>query len=69
LNAANEIAVDAFLARQIAFLAIPRLIEDVLAAMPVSMVNALGDVLGADAAARAEALERVQRMISPVLSA
>lgn len=69
LNAANEVAVDAFLDRQIPFLEIPRLIEDVLATLPVTAVNTLEDVLNADAAARAAALEMVQRMISPVFSA
>jgi 1-deoxy-D-xylulose-5-phosphate reductoisomerase len=69
LNAANEVAVDAFLDRQIPFLAIPRLIEDVLATLPVAAVNTLEDVLNADAAARAAVLEMVQRMISPVFSA
>ncbi len=61
LNAANEVAVAAFLDRRIAFLAIPRLIEEVLVALPVSAVNTLEDVLGADAAARAAALELMQR--------
>ncbi|MDQ3267548.1 MAG: 1-deoxy-D-xylulose-5-phosphate reductoisomerase [Pseudomonadota bacterium] len=57
LNAANEVAVVAFLNKQIPFLAIPRLIEDVLADLPVTTVNTLEDVLGADAAAREVANE------------
>ncbi len=61
LNAANEVAVAAFLDRRIAFLAIPCLIEEVLVALPVSAVNTLEDVLDADAAARAAALELMQR--------
>ena len=69
LNAANEVAVDAFLDRRIAFLSIPRLIAEVLAALPVSGADTLEDVLNADAAARATALELVQRTVSPVLSA
>jgi 1-deoxy-D-xylulose-5-phosphate reductoisomerase len=69
LNAANEVAVDAFLKRQIPFLAIPCLIEEVLAALPVSVANTLDDVLSADEAARSVALERMQCMISPVFSA
>ncbi len=64
LNAANEIAVAAFLDRRIAFLTIPRLIEDVLAALPVSAIATLEDVLVADAAARAAALELMQRAAS-----
>ena len=69
LNAANEIAVAAFLDKQISFLAIPQLIAGVLTSIPVSAANTLDDVLNADAAARATALERVQRIISPELSA
>ena len=61
LNAANEVAVAAFLDKQISFLAIPRLIEEVLAAQPVMMVNTLDDVLAADAAARAAAQEIILR--------
>jgi len=64
LNAANEVAVAAFLDHQISFLTIPRLIEDVLAALPVSAIATLEDVLVADAAARAAALELMQRAAS-----
>jgi 1-deoxy-D-xylulose-5-phosphate reductoisomerase len=59
LNAANEVAVAAFLEKQIAYLAIPQLIEAVLASVPVSVVNTLEDVLHADAAARVIAQEWV----------
>jgi len=59
LNAANEIAVEAFLNGKITFLSIPRLIEDVLAALPAVLVKTLNDVLDADAAARRLALERL----------
>jgi len=55
LNAANEVAVAAFLEKKISFLAIPRLIGDVLAALPLSPVKALEDVLAADARARDKA--------------
>ncbi|MDD5180420.1 MAG: 1-deoxy-D-xylulose-5-phosphate reductoisomerase [Gallionellaceae bacterium] len=64
LNAANEVAVAAFLDKRISFLAIPRVIEDVLAALPVTMVNTLDDVLNADAAARTAAQELIQRTAS-----
>jgi len=57
LNAANEVAVEAFLNRKIAFLDIPRLIGDVLAAQSCVPVNTLDDVLKADAEARAVAQE------------
>ncbi|MFH2134446.1 MAG: 1-deoxy-D-xylulose-5-phosphate reductoisomerase [Pseudomonadota bacterium] len=55
LNAANEVAVDAFLNQRIAFLDIPRLIESVMATVPHSEVHRLQDVLDADAAARVAA--------------
>ena len=61
LNAANEVAVAAFLDKRISFLAIPRLIEDVLAALPVSAADTLCDVMNADAAARTTAHELMQR--------
>lgn len=63
LNAANEIAVAAFLDRRLPFLAIPRLIEQVLAALPVSAVNTLDDVLLADERARTAAQELMQSMV------
>ncbi len=52
LNAANEIAVEAFLNQRISFLSIPRVIEEVLNALPVNQVTCLEDVLTADAEAR-----------------
>jgi len=55
LNAANEVAVEAFLNRKISFLDIPRLITDVLAAHACVPVITLDDVLLADAQARAAA--------------
>ena len=62
LNAANEVAVAAFLERQIPFLAIPRLIEQVLEAMPVHTVSSLEDVLQADQVARAMAQESIRML-------
>ena len=61
MNAANEVAVAAFLDKQISFLAIPRLIEDVLTALPVEELNDMQDVLRADAAARTLAQEIILR--------
>ncbi|MBI4808155.1 MAG: 1-deoxy-D-xylulose-5-phosphate reductoisomerase [Nitrosomonadales bacterium] len=61
LNAANEVAVAAFLDRRIAFLDIPRLIEVVLGKVARKEVNELQDVLDADAAARIAAQEWVAR--------
>lgn len=59
LNAANEVAVAAFLERRIAFLDIPRLIEAVMAKVPRGEVHTLQDVLDADANARLAATEWV----------
>ncbi|MBI2314070.1 MAG: 1-deoxy-D-xylulose-5-phosphate reductoisomerase [Betaproteobacteria bacterium] len=57
LNAANEVAVDSFLARELPFTAIPRLIEHVLGTVGTEPVRSLDDVLQADRNARAAALE------------
>jgi 1-deoxy-D-xylulose-5-phosphate reductoisomerase len=62
LNAANEVAVAAFLERRIPFLAIPVVIEKVLSGLTVSAVGRLEDVLDADAAARALAQEAISEL-------
>jgi len=61
LNAANEVAVAAFLERKIAFLDIPRLIEAVMGKIARVEVRQLQNVLDADAAARAAAQEWIAR--------
>ena len=61
LNAANEMAVAAFLDRQISFVSIPRVIKAVLEALPVSAVGSLDDVLGADAEARRAAQQQIRK--------
>lgn len=68
LNAANEVAVAAFLDKKITFLSIPRLIAEVLASVSAVAVKTLDDVLNADMAARAAALEQVRQMVDPVVS-
>ena len=55
LNAANEIAVDAFVNRRIGFMDIPRVVGGVLEKFPVEEINTLDDVLRADALARVQA--------------
>lgn len=52
LNAANEVAVDAFLARRISFMAIAQTVDAVLNALPNRRAASLDDVMDADAAAR-----------------
>jgi 1-deoxy-D-xylulose-5-phosphate reductoisomerase len=61
LNAANEVAVAAFLDGKIAFLDIPRLIEAVMGKVARTEVHQLQDVLDADAAARISAQEWVEQ--------
>lgn len=65
LNAANEIAVEAFLEGRIAFPAIPRVIQDTLAADPAAPVNELADLLEADRRARRRASRFVEQEPSP----
>jgi len=60
LNAANEVAVAAFLDKQIPFLSIPRVIETVLEGLPVVHVNSLEDVLAADIEARNAAHRHIE---------
>ncbi len=57
LNAADEIAVEAFLAKRIPFLAIPRTIEQVLEQTPHRHPATILEVLDADSRARATARE------------
>jgi 1-deoxy-D-xylulose-5-phosphate reductoisomerase len=52
LNAANEVAVSAFLQRRIGFLAIPALVEAALAALPADQASSLDALRDADASAR-----------------
>jgi len=61
LNAANEIAVAAFLERGISFLDIAGVCADALAALPARAVGTLDDALEADRASRALARELVSR--------
>jgi 1-deoxy-D-xylulose-5-phosphate reductoisomerase len=55
LNAADEVAVEAFLTRQIPFMGIPRTIERVLAATPEAHPATIAEVLTADREARQRA--------------
>lgn len=55
LNAANEVAVSAFLQGRVGFLAIPALVEDALAALPPCPADSLEILRDADAQARRHA--------------
>jgi 1-deoxy-D-xylulose-5-phosphate reductoisomerase len=60
LNAANEVAVQAFLDRRLNFVGISTVIDKVLQRLDASPVKALGDVLEADAAARSLAVTLIE---------
>ena len=62
LNAANEVAVSAFLQGRIAFLGIPALVEDTLAALGARTAASLDDLRDADRAARDHAQGAVARI-------
>jgi 1-deoxy-D-xylulose-5-phosphate reductoisomerase len=60
LNAANEVAVQAFLDRRLNFVGISTVIDKVLQRLTASPVKVLGDVLEADAAARRLAVTMIE---------
>ena len=55
LNAANEVAVESFLAGKMRFTAIPAMIEHVMQTIPPQEIATLDDVLSTDALARGKA--------------
>jgi 1-deoxy-D-xylulose-5-phosphate reductoisomerase len=58
-NAANEVAVEAFVAGSLRFGDIPAIVAEALDALEAGPAGSLGEVLAADAAARGFARERV----------
>jgi 1-deoxy-D-xylulose-5-phosphate reductoisomerase len=62
LNAADEIAVAAFLEERIPFTAIPAVIERVLEEMPAAAVSHFDDLFAADAEARERSQEQVREL-------
>jgi 1-deoxy-D-xylulose-5-phosphate reductoisomerase len=64
LNAADEVAVAAFLEERIPFTAIPAVIERVMEAMPAQGVSHFDDLFAADAEARERSQEQVRELIS-----
>ena len=69
LNAADEIAVSAFLERRLAFLGIPEVIERVLARTPRVRLEKMEDVLAADAEARRIAQQEVGKLAATAVVA
>ena len=61
-NAANEIAVAAFLGEKIPFLAIPRVIEYALSSLKTVEPSSLDEVLATDLAARATATASLSQL-------
>lgn len=59
LNAANEVAVQAFLDEQIRFTEIAKIIEDVLTELPIHEASSLEQILADDAAARDLAMSKI----------
>ncbi len=68
LNAADEIAVAAFLEHQIPFLGIPEIVEAVLTRTPRIRIEKMDDVLAADREARQVAKEEVSRLASRAMA-
>jgi len=60
LNAANEVAVEAFLDRRLSFAAIPEVIEATLSQVSSNPVNGLAVVLNDDNAARRQAMQLIE---------
>lgn len=61
LNAANEVAVEAFLTEGLAFLDIASLVEETLAACDIKAPQSLANVFEADAVARRKATDLLER--------
>jgi 1-deoxy-D-xylulose-5-phosphate reductoisomerase len=62
LNAADEVAVAAFLEERIPFTAIPAVIERVMEEMPTGPVSHFDDLFGADAEARERSRQQVREL-------
>ncbi len=63
LNAANEIAVAAFLDRRMGFMAIPKVVEMTLSAIPATIPRSLDELLSADAQARIVAEQQASMLV------
>lgn len=64
LNAANEVAVDAFLREKVSLTSIPLVVEKTMDAHRGSKVTTLNDVLAADSWARDKAAEILKEQTS-----
>jgi len=68
MNAANEVAVQAFIDEQIALTDIPQVIRTVMDTHDVKPANELTTILDADALARARAVAEIQKLFKPAAS-
>lgn len=66
LNAANEVAVHAFLKNQIAFLDIPKVIQETMSAFRQTQLATIEDVLEVDQWARRTATEMLKTCAAPI---
>jgi 1-deoxy-D-xylulose-5-phosphate reductoisomerase len=64
LNAADEVAVAAFLGNRLPFLGISEVVESVLSKTPGAKFNSIDDVLSADAEARRLAADAISSLHS-----
>jgi 1-deoxy-D-xylulose-5-phosphate reductoisomerase len=64
LNAADEVAVEAFLQGEIPFTSIPRVVARTLEEMPAEPPNHFDDLIATDSEARKRAYEAVQEQPS-----
>ncbi|MDP2231715.1 1-deoxy-D-xylulose-5-phosphate reductoisomerase [Methylotenera sp.] len=62
LNAANEIAVEAFLAEKIGFMDIPHIIENVLTASSIGQVESIEQLVAIDVQARRNAKQHISTL-------
>jgi 1-deoxy-D-xylulose-5-phosphate reductoisomerase len=62
LNAADEVAVAAFLDHKLPFLGIPEVVEEVLSKTPSTTFTSIAEVLAGDAEARQQAADAVARL-------
>ncbi len=63
LNAANEVAVAAFLDRRVGFMAIPEIIETALSAIPAIEPRSLDELLDVDAQTRIMAEQQISTLV------
>jgi 1-deoxy-D-xylulose-5-phosphate reductoisomerase len=64
MNAADELAVEAFVGHRLRFVEIPRVIEEVMKQAPRTQLKSFGDIIAADKEVRRYAAEVVTKISS-----